>query len=200
MKSGLIVAICGESGAGKSTTTGILRDLGFGAYSLSGFLREEAEAVYGTPTRIQVQEHARSMQRDNGNAYYARKLMENTDLFDQDYAVVDGMRNPDEMALLRETAQARGVRLILLALILDQDRRFERVQGRGRTGDPGERAIFRRDDAWANGSEGDFQNNQALISAADIRIQNTGDLARLHTEVKRLIEELRAAVGGKVGA
>ena len=44
-----------------------------------------------------------------------------------------------------------------------------------------------------------LQNNQALISAADINIENTGDVARLRTEVKRVIEEQRAAVG-KVGA
>ena len=200
MEKGLIVAICGESGAGKSTTTGILRDLGFGAYSLSGFLREEAEAVHGNPTRVQVQEHARTMQQDHGNAYYARRLIENTDVLDQDRAVVDGMRNPDELLLLREAARARGIRMILLALILDQDRRFDRVQGRGRTGDPGERETFRRDDAWANGSEGAFQNNRALISEADISIENTGDIANLRAEVKRRVEELHAAVGGKAGA
>lgn len=200
MKNGLIVAICGESGAGKSTTTGILKDEGFDAYSLSGFLREEAEAAYGTPTREQVQGHARAMQRDHGDAYYAQKLIENTDLLDRDCAVVDGMRNLDEVALLREAADARGTKLVLLALILDQDRRFDRVQGRGRTGDPGEKAVFFRDDARANGSEGGFQNNQALISAADISVENTGDVAALRAKVKSLVEATRNALTEKAGA
>ena len=200
MSMGLIVAICGESGAGKSTTTGILRDLGFAAYSLSGFLREEAEAAYRTPTREQVQTHARAMQRDHGNAYYARKLLDCTDVLDRDRAVVDGMRNPDEIALLRDAADASGATLILLALVLDGDRRFERVQGRGRGGDPAEKALFFRDDARANGSESGFQNNQALIAAADHRIENTGDPATLRAKVKTLVEEVSAAVAGRISA
>ncbi len=194
MKNGLIIAICGESGAGKSTTTGILKDAGFGAYSLSGFLREEAEAKYGTPTREQVQDHARAMQRDHGNAYYAQKLLENTDLLDQERAVVDGMRNLEEVALLRETADARGTTLVLLALVLDQHQRFDRVQGRGRTGDPGDKALFFRDDSRANGSEGGFQNNQSLVAAADICVENSGDVAALGAKLKDLIDDVSTAV------
>ncbi len=194
MKSGFIIAICGESGAGKSTTTGILKDAGFGAYSLSGFLRDEAEAKYGTPTREQVQDHARGMQRDHGNAYYAQQLIENTDLLDQDRAVVDGMRNLDEVALLRKAASARGTTLVLLALILDQHQRFDRVQGRGRTGDPGDKALFFRDDARANGSEGGFQNNQSLVAEADARVENSGDVAALGAKINDLIDDIPTAV------
>ena len=194
MKNGLIIAICGESGAGKSTTTGMLRDHGFGAYSLSGFLREEAEAAYGTPTREQVQDHARAMQRDHGDAYYARKLIEGTDLLDQDRAVVDGMRNLEEIALLREAAGAKGTTLVLLALVLDQHQRFDRVQGRGRPGDPGDKARFVRDDARANGAEGGFQNNQSLVAAADISVDNSGDLAALRAKVKSLVEDTLVGV------
>lgn len=201
MKNGLIIAICGESGAGKSTTTGILKEAGFGAYSLSGFLREEAEAKYGTPTREQVQDHARRMQRDRGNAYYAQKLVDNTDLLDQDRAVVDGMRNLEEVALLRESASARGTTMVLLALILDQHQRFDRVQGRGRTGDPSDKALFFRDDARANGSEGGFQNNLSLVAAADVRVENSGDVDALAVKVKALIDEVsRAAVEKVTGA
>lgn len=200
MKNGLILAICGESGAGKSTTTGILRDEGFAAYSLSGFLREEAEAAYGTPTREQVQDHARAMQRDHGNAYYARELIQNTDLLDQDCAVVDGMRNLEEVALLREAADSRGTTLVLLALVLDQHQRFDRVQGRGRSGDPGDKALFFRDDARANGSEGGFQNNQSLVAAADISVENSDDVAALRAKVRGLIEDTRIAVIEKADA
>lgn len=189
MKEGLIIAICGESGAGKSTTTEILKSEGFVAYSLSGFLRAEAEAAIGTPTRIEVQQHGKSMQEAHGNDYYARLLDDNTDLFLQSRAVIDGMRNGDELAYLRQRAAAAGVTLKLLALVLDSESRFRRVTGRGRAGDPGEFAQFAADDARANGAEGDFQNNQALIAMADWRIENTGEMADLQSRLRQLIDD-----------
>ena len=187
MAGGLIIAVCGESGAGKSTTTGILADAGFAAYSLSGFLRAEAEAAFGTPTRVQVQTHGRDMQLAHGNDYYARQLVKKTDLLDQTKAVVDGMRNEDEVAYLRRAAAARAVTVLLLALVLDPDTRFQRVRGRARAGDPAERERFREDDARANGGYGGFQNNAALIAAADIKIENSGDLTALRTALNALV-------------
>lgn len=154
MSDGLIFAVCGDSGAGKSTTTGLLREEGFAPYSLSAFLREEAEAAYNTPTREQVQGHGKFMQERHGNHYYADVLIRRTDLLDQRRAVIDGLRNLDELEHLRAAAAEKGLRLVLLALVLDTKSRFQRVQGRAREGDPGELEKFRRDDARSNGGDG----------------------------------------------
>lgn len=192
MAGGVIIAVCGDSGAGKSTTTEILRDLGFRSYSLSGILRQEAELVFGTPTRPQVQGHGRDMQLRHGNDYYAARLIDGTDLMSQDRAVIDGLRNPDELGLLRERAEAMGNRLVLLALVLDPDARFERVRSRARVGDSPDIDQFRNDDARANGAEGAFQNNQLLMEQADIRIENSGDLTTLRTRVAAIVATLLA--------
>ena len=90
MSDGLIIAVCGDSGAGKSTTTGLLRDEGFAPYSLSAFLRQEAEAAIDTPTREQVQSHGKNQQERHGNHYYAEVLIAKTDLMAQRRAVIDG--------------------------------------------------------------------------------------------------------------
>lgn len=189
MPDGLIIAICGESGAGKSTTTTILGEAGFEAYSLSGFLRAEAEARYGKPRRDQVQAHGREMQRRHGNDYYARLLVERTDLMDQRRAVVDGLRNLDELGHLRQVAARHGRSLVLLALALDPNTRFERVRSRGRSGDPAERTRFAEDDARANGGRHGFQDNSGLIAAADWRVENTGNLCDLRAAVEALIRD-----------
>lgn len=189
MSDKLIIAICGDSGAGKSTTTGILCDEGFASYSLSGFLREEAEAAYDTPTRQQVQGHAKAMQAKHGNHYYADVLISKTDLLDQSRSVIDGMRNLDELDYLREAADKKGLRLMLLALVLDTESRFQRVQGRARAGDPGELERFRIDDQRSNGADGIFQNNSALIAAADMRVENTGDVDALRTKLRAVLQQ-----------
>lgn len=187
MSNSLIIAVCGESGAGKSTTTQFLKEEGFAAYSLSGLLREEAIAKFGSVTRIQVQQHGKSMQEVHGNAYYAQKLDAETDLMEQQRAVIDGMRNLAELTYLRQKAAATGTTLKLLALVLDSESRFARVTGRGRAGDPAGLAQFIADDARANGAEGNFQNNQSLIEAADWRIENTGDVSLLYSRIRELI-------------
>lgn len=192
MAGGLIIAVCGNSGAGKSTTTEFLREQGFRSYSLSGILRREAELVFGAPTRPQVQNHGRDMQVRHGNSYYADRLIEGTDLLSQDRAVVDGLRNPDELALLRRRAEEKGNRLVLLALVLDPDARFARVQSRARTGDSPDLDQFRTDDARANGAEGAFQNNRLLMEEADVRIENSGDMTNLRKRVEEIVETLLA--------
>lgn len=108
MSDGLIIAVCGDSGAGKSTTTGLLREAGFAPYSLSAFLRDEAEAAIDTPTREQVQSHGKQQQARHGNHYYAQVLVEKTDLMQQRRAVIDGLRNLDELGHLRRLAEENG--------------------------------------------------------------------------------------------
>lgn len=196
MADALIIAICGESGAGKSTTTKSLENMGFKSYSLSGFLRQEAEEALGVPTRIQVQQHGKAMQEQHGNAYYAQLLDQNSDLFLQSHAVMDGLRNEDELAYLRNRAAQAGASLKLLALVVDSDVRFQRVTGRARAGDPTAREQFAADDARANGAEGAFQNNQRLIEMADWKIDNTGDMESLRTSLLTLVNNWTAAEPG----
>ncbi len=196
MADALIIAICGESGAGKSTSTETLKDIGFKSYSLSGFLRKEAEEALGVPTRIQVQQHGKTMQERHGNAYYAQLLDQNSDLFLQSRAVIDGLRNEDELAYLRNRATEAGASLKLLALVVDSDTRFQRVTGRARAGDPTAREQFVADDARANGAEGAFQNNQRLIALADRKIENTGDMENLRKSLLTLVNSWTTAEPG----
>ncbi|KUF09129.1 AAA family ATPase [Pseudoponticoccus marisrubri] len=200
MSDGLIVAVCGDSGAGKSTTTGLLREEGFAPYSLSAFLRQEAEAAIDTPTREQVQSHGKAQQEAHGNHYYAEVLISQTDLMAQRRAVIDGLRNLDELEHLRATAERHGLTLVLLALVLDTESRFQRVQGRARAGDPGELERFRTDDLRANGGDGNFQNNAALIDAADLRIENTGDIETLRAKLRAALLQVGVVAEGQGSA
>ena len=186
----LIIGLCGESGAGKTTSTSILKDLGFSAYSLSGFLRKEAETAMDKPVRRQVQAHGQSMNERHGNHYYADVMIRNTDILHQHRAVVDGFRNLYELAYLRSNAAEQGTTVVLIALLLGADNRFVRVQGCARSGDPQQRAQFKSDDERANGSEGSFQNNQALIDAPDHLIENTGCMDELRLGLTAIVDTI----------
>jgi len=184
----LIIGICGESGAGKTTSTAILQEAGFLSYSLSGFLRQEAEAALDKPVRRQVQAHGQAMNEQHGNQYYADLLIKNTDILEQDRAVVDGFRNLEELEYLRTKAAEQGAIVKLIALVLDAESRFIRVQGRARLGDPQQRAQFKSDDERANGSEGNYQNNNTLMDAADHKITNTGNMDELRSNLSNIID------------
>ena len=186
----LIIGVCGESGAGKTTSTSILKDAGFVPFSLSGFLRQEAETALDKPVRRQVQAHGQAMNERYGNAYYADVMIQNTDILQQTRAVVDGFRNKEELAFLRDKAAKHGTIVLLIAIILDPESRFVRVQGRARLGDPQQRAQFASDDERANGSEGSYQNNQTLIDAADHRIENTGCVDDLRSNLLRIVDTI----------
>lgn len=186
----LIIGICGESGAGKTTSTTILQDAGFSPYSLSGFLRQEAEVALDQPVRRQVQAHGQAMNERYGNHYYAELLINNTDILQQHRAVIDGFRNLEELAFLRTKAAEQGTIVVLIAIILDAEHRFVRVQGRARLGDPQQRAQFKSDDERANGSEGSFQNNKTLIDAADHQIKNAECMDQLRSNLSKIVDAI----------
>ena len=104
--------------------------------------------------------------------------------------MVDGFRNHEELAFLRTKAAERGSIVQLVAIILDAESRFVRVQGRARLGDPHQRAQFISDDERANGSEGTYQNNKTLIDFADYRIENTGCMDELRSNLSKTVESI----------
>lgn len=192
----LAIAICGESGAGKTTTTGILEDLGFQPCSVSGLLRLEAEAALSSPTRTQVQDYARMKQETEGRDYFARRLISETNPFAQPRTVIDGLRNMAELQTLRQEAERVGATFVLLAMLTPDATRFERVQGRARGGDPVSLEEFQAADQRASGlDEGEqaAQQNNALIKSADARMTNEGSMADLKAGIETLLEELDKA-------
>ncbi|MEX0740086.1 MAG: AAA family ATPase [Pseudohongiella sp.] len=189
----LAIAICGESGAGKTTTTGLIQKLGFNPCSVSALLREEAESAHDQPTRAQVQEYGRQRQEAEGADYFARRLLRDIDPFHQPRTVIDGLRNLSELSTLRQAAREAGARFVLLAMVTPDATRFERVRSRGRAGDPDTLEEFQAADTRAAGiSEGDraFQQNAALIDHADIRITNDQGMDALQSRIQQLVNEL----------
>ena len=188
IKGGLVLALVGESGAGKTTTTAIIEDMGFAPLALGKYLREMAIAEYGTPERVQVQKLARKMQTIHGDDYYARIALSDPSFLQTRNVIIDGLRNIAELRYTTQAVADTGRKLFLVALMASDETRFSRVVGRGRAGDPLTRERFIEDDARASGSmEDGFQQNGILIGMAQHTIHNTGDMHTLRNQIEEAV-------------
>ena len=96
-KSDVPIALAGESGAGKSTSAQMLQVMGLQLIELTKRLRGEAKALFGAPTRADIQRYVRGVQGSYGNDYYARIALEEFGGETCGDIVLDGIRNPDEL-------------------------------------------------------------------------------------------------------
>jgi dephospho-CoA kinase len=189
----LMIALVGESGAGKSTSSAHLASQNFHLITIAANLRKEAHARFGVPSREQVQIHAREVQAEHGNNIYAVKALSEIEVGHDGDIAIDGLRNSEELAYAKDYAANAGYGFALIALRVPSVTRFDRVVGRKRDGDPISRDVF--DDADENalgkGTEG-FQQNGYLMDVADHKIENTGKLADLKAKIDAIVSEMRA--------
>ena len=97
-------------------------------------------------------------------------------------AIIDGLRSPAELGVFRE---AFGHRLKVIAIICPASARASRIGARGRIDDTTDAGGFeardRRELAWGL---------EQVIKAADQTIDNSGTLADLRDDVRRLVRDL----------
>lgn len=188
----LMIALVGESGAGKSTSSAHLAGQDFQLITIAANLRKEATERFGVPNRDQVQQHAREVQAKEGNQIYAEKALTEVDDTLSGDVVLDGLRNSEELSYTKEFAAKVGYVFALIALRVPSETRFDRVVGRKRDGDPIKRDVFDLADhhALGKGREG-FQQNGYLMDVADHVIENTGGLTGLRDKIDAIIAKER---------
>jgi dephospho-CoA kinase len=187
-----MVALVGESGAGKSTSSAHFAEQGYHLITIAANLRKEAHDRFGVPNRDQVQQHAREVQAEHGNKIYAVKALSEIEESTFGDIVLDGLRNSEELAYAKDFAVKAGYGFALIALRVPSATRFDRVVGRKRDGDPIKREVFDQADQMAigEGSEG-FQQNGYLMDVADHMIENTGELTDLKAKLDAAIASER---------
>ncbi len=94
-------------------------------------------------------------------------------------AVVDSIRSPGEVAVLRGLP-----RFLLLGIDAPLALRFERSLRRGRTGDGATLEEFARKEALENSTTEAGQQLLATLALADLVIDNDGTLEELHARVR----------------
>ena len=105
-------------------------------------------------------------------------------------AVIDSIRNPAEVAVLRGLP-----RFVLLGVCAPVELRFARSLDRARPGDPRSLAEFKAREAQENSSDLSAQQLDATFSLADHYLDNDGNLEQLDARVRGWLEEIGVAVG-----
>jgi dephospho-CoA kinase len=177
----LIVGVTGPNAAGKGEVSAYLQNLGFAVHSLSDIVREEAAARGLPPEREYLIKIGTLLREQGGAGVLASRLIAR--LGDRD--VVDSIRNPAEVATLR---QLPG--FTLLGVDAPAAMRYARSRARARPGDPESFDAFAERERQENTANPAGQQLRATFLLADRVIENDGDLAALH----RRIDDVLAAV------
>jgi len=158
----------------------MLRDLGFSIHSLSDVVREEAAARGLPPERGHLIEVGNDLRRRFGPGALAERIVPRLGARD----VVDSIRNPAEVAVLR-----RLPGFVLARVTAPVATRFQRSLARARPGDPDTLEAFRRREGQENASDPSGQQLDRTAALADVVLDNDGDLETLEGAVHRLLAE-----------
>jgi dephospho-CoA kinase len=187
----LVIGLTGPNAAGKGEVARYLATLGFQVHSLSDVVREEAARRRLPPEREHLIRIGNDLRRSGGPGALARQISARLGAKD----VVDSIRNPAEVAVLREVPG-----FVLFGVTAPTRLRFERSVTRARAGDPQTLAEFEERERQENGAAPEAQQLDATFRLADRVLVNDGDLAGLSAQVERLLAEIVAAEGAAPGS
>jgi dCMP deaminase len=178
----MILGVSGLNGAGKGEVASYLEARSFYGYSLSDVIRDELRDRGLEESRERMIETGNAIRSELGPGGLALRLVDRL-LPDRNY-VVDSVRHPEEVAVLR----ARASRFKLIWVAADEALRLERIRERGRSGDPATREELRRLEELELGSDDpSAQQLLAVRDLADITIENNGTLEELHASVQEVL-------------
>lgn len=151
---------------------------GFAVCSLSDAVRDEATRRgldHGRDSLIRVGVELRT---EGGPGALARRIMPRL----RRRSVVDSIRNPGEVAVLRTLK-----RFVLLGIDAPQPLRFQRSILRGRLGDGATLEEFARKEARENSTTEAGQQLLATLALADRVVINDGTIEELHERTRRAL-------------
>lgn len=172
----MIIGLTGSMGCGKGEVVKILQKEGFDYITLSSMVREEARKRGVPEEREKLMEIGNFMRSEDGAGVLASRAIEKIKASDCDKWIIDGIRNPAEIAELR-----KGKDVHIVAVNAGRDVLVERIFRRSRQSDPDVYAeiISRIERELGKGESDDGQQVAKCINDADIVIDNEGTLEEL---------------------
>jgi len=179
----MIIGVGGTNGAGKGEAVRYLAERSFCVLSLSDVIRDVLREKGIEESREEMIREGRELRSKGGPAVLAEVLLEQLEP-DRNYAI-DSPRHPEEVKSL----QASGMPFSLVWIDSEIQTRFERIQRRGRQGDPTTLEELRELEARElGGADPAAQQLLDVRDMADHRISNDGSLEEFHAEVQRVFE------------
>lgn len=179
----MIIGVTGTIGAGKDTIAGILKERGFGSYTVRGFLLR----ILKEKGRDSMRELANELREKHGPGYIVEELYKGARKEGKD-AVISSIRAVGEIKALRDKED-----FYLFAVDAEPRTRYERVHKRGSTTDgvSYEEFIEQERKEMGNDDPGK-QNLSRCIEAADYVFDNNGSIEELKKMVMEVLDEIKS--------
>lgn len=182
----LVIGITGTLGAGKGTIVDYLvQQKNFRHYSVRDFLVKEIEQRKLKVNRDSMTEVANELRARFGSAYITDCLYIKAVEIGLD-CVIESIRTPGEIHSLRSKGP-----FVLLAVDATPEVRYQRILERKSATDAVSFETFLANEAREmHTSDPNHQNLAACIELADHVLHNDGDLAALHQQIERTINDI----------
>lgn len=125
-----VIGFCGKAGSGKSTVLKAIEDLGK-IITMGDIVRNEAKNRNHTLEGENLGEISTELRENFGPEIIAEKCVELIKNSDSETIFVDGLRSPEEVRVFRKSWT-----FPVVAVIVEDITRFERLLKRGRLDDP----------------------------------------------------------------
>jgi len=189
----MIIGLTGTLAAGKGIVSDFLKKQGFVYLSLSDELREIVRQRKIQVTRENLQNIGNELRNQEGAGILAKLVKEK--ILTQQYrnAIVDGIRNPAEIKVLRDIKN-----FFLVVVDAPREIRFKRMVERNRESDPKEWEDFLKVDA-RDQEEADEKGQQVrkCMEQADFILTNDRTLEEAEQKVIKLYEQIQLTIKEK---
>ncbi len=165
----MIIGLTGTLASGKGVMAEYLKSKSFSYFSLSDEVRALARENNIELTRKNLQDFANSMREKNGSGFFAEVVAKKYLSQENQKAIVDGIRNPAEIEVLK-----RLNNFFLVCVDAPQEIRFKRIAERNRENDPKTWEDFLKLEARDKG-EGELESGQQVgkcLAAANFKLIN----------------------------
>jgi dephospho-CoA kinase len=181
----MILGITGTMGSGKGAAVEYLKTKGFEHYTYSDILRDIAGKRNIEPTRENLQKLGLDIKIESRNmGVLSQEMLKK---IKTDKAIVDGVRNVDE---IEELKKKKGV--YILGVTAGQRVRYKRMRKRNREGDPVTFSEFKRLDNLENRGKTKGQEINNCLKMTDFLIENNGTMDKLKKKIDEVLEKISA--------
>ncbi|MFX1314894.1 MAG: AAA family ATPase [Promethearchaeota archaeon] len=174
-----VIAICGLPGAGKSTAIGAIRDLG-SVIVMGDIIRNEALNRNIEPTSENLGKIAKELRLKYGLNIIAKKCVDLINQQKDNIIFIDGLRSMEEVNVFRE-----HWKFPIVAIIIDEKKRFERLFKRARSDDPKSLADLKERDKREI-----LFGLEEVLNNADYSIKNDSTINDLKKRVRNVVLDL----------
>ena len=185
----LCIGLTGRMASGKGELVLILNGYGFQYVSLSDIVHREAAKIQPAISRGQMQDLGNRLRKEGGAGILGKMVRELIEAAEPSPWVIDGIRNPAEVAELKKMAG-----FVLLGIQAEVPIILARLKERGRSTDvvAEEEMLTSLEREWGDGEPDGGQQVGRCLAMADFTIANNGSLQALKTGLDEVLKKIGA--------